>query len=55
MIMFLGDGMGVSTITAIRIVKGQLNGFSGPEQVLAWDKFPSSALIKVSYVIGLID
>ena len=46
-ILFLGDGMGISTLTAARIAKGQSHGFSGPEEVLAWDEFPNTALIKV--------
>lgn len=45
-IIFLGDGMGISTITASRILKGQLNGKSGEEGYLEFDRFPHSALIK---------
>jgi len=33
-ILFIGDGMGVSTITATRIRKGQLNGQPGEEGYL---------------------
>ena len=46
-IFFLGDGMGISTITASRIFKGQINGHRGEEGYLEFDKFPHSALIKV--------
>ncbi|XP_019626950.1 PREDICTED: alkaline phosphatase-like [Branchiostoma belcheri] len=45
-IMFLGDGMGVSTVTAARILKGQLEGLSGEEAALAWEDFPHVALSK---------
>ncbi|MCB1809020.1 MAG: alkaline phosphatase [Candidatus Competibacteraceae bacterium] len=45
-ILFLGDGMGVSTFTAIRIYEGQLRGKSGEENVLAWETFPYSAFSK---------
>ncbi|HBF45647.1 MAG TPA: alkaline phosphatase, partial [Shewanella frigidimarina] len=30
-ILFVGDGMGISTLTAARILKGQLAGNSGEE------------------------
>ncbi|XP_077007919.1 intestinal-type alkaline phosphatase [Tamandua tetradactyla] len=46
LILFLGDGMGVSTVTATRILKGQLNNKPGPETVLAMDRFPYVALSK---------
>lgn len=45
-IMFLGDGMGVSTVTATRILKGQLAGKPGEETLLEMDKFPYVALAK---------
>uniref|UniRef100_A0A5G2QFR6 alkaline phosphatase n=1 Tax=Sus scrofa TaxID=9823 RepID=A0A5G2QFR6_PIG len=46
LILFLGDGMGVSTVTATRILKGQMNGKPGPETPLAMDRFPYLALSK---------
>ncbi|XP_007940076.2 intestinal-type alkaline phosphatase [Orycteropus afer afer] len=46
LILFLGDGMGVATVTATRILKGQLNGSLGPETPLAMDHFPYVALSK---------
>uniref|UniRef100_A0A8C6V038 Alkaline phosphatase n=1 Tax=Neogobius melanostomus TaxID=47308 RepID=A0A8C6V038_9GOBI len=46
LILFLGDGMGVPTVTAARILKGQLNGQSGEETVLEMDKFPFVSLAK---------
>ncbi|KAG1949727.1 alkaline phosphatase, tissue-nonspecific isozyme [Pimephales promelas] len=45
-ILFLGDGMGVSTVTAARILKGQMSGQSGEETQLEMDKFPYVALSK---------
>ncbi|XP_050607088.1 intestinal-type alkaline phosphatase [Macaca thibetana thibetana] len=46
LILFLGDGMGVPTVTAARILKGQKNGKLGPETPLAMDGFPYVALSK---------
>ncbi|XP_034377602.1 intestinal-type alkaline phosphatase 1 [Arvicanthis niloticus] len=46
LIIFLGDGMGVPTVTATRILKGQLEGHLGPETPLAMDNFPYMALSK---------
>jgi len=43
-ILFLGDGMGISTVTAARILEGQLRGESGEENQ---HRFPDVALIKV--------
>ncbi|XP_022104227.1 alkaline phosphatase-like [Acanthaster planci] len=45
-VFFVGDGMGVSTVTGARIFKGQQEGMTGEETVLAWEKFPSVALSK---------
>uniref|UniRef100_A0A8D8YZV5 alkaline phosphatase n=1 Tax=Cacopsylla melanoneura TaxID=428564 RepID=A0A8D8YZV5_9HEMI len=45
-ILMVGDGMGLSTLTASRILKGQKLGISGEEYHLAWDKFPAVALAK---------
>ncbi len=47
-ILFLGDGMGISTVTAGRIYSGQKLGKSGEEHLLAFDTFPYVALSKVS-------
>lgn len=46
-ILFIGDGMGVSTVTAARIFDGQSKGMSGEENVLSFETFPHVALIKV--------
>ena len=50
-ILFLGDGMGIATVTAGRIYAGQKQGRPGEEYQLAFDKFPNVALAKV-VVIG---
>ena len=46
MILFIGDGMGVSTVTAIRILDGQQKGMPGEENVLSFERFPHVALSK---------
>lgn len=45
-ILFVGDGMGVSTLTAARIFEGQKRGESGEENRLSFEEFPFSALSK---------
>ncbi len=45
-ILFIGDGMGVSTVTAGRIFVGQEMGLSGEEHVLSFETFENVALIK---------
>ncbi|WP_440877371.1 alkaline phosphatase [Thalassotalea sp. PLHSN55] len=45
-ILFVGDGMGVSTLTAARILEGQMAGNSGEEGYLSFETFPYSALVK---------
>ncbi|XP_017879385.1 alkaline phosphatase 4-like [Ceratina calcarata] len=45
-IIFIGDGMGISTVTAGRIYKGQIKGNAGEEYKLAFEKFPNAALAK---------
>lgn len=42
-ILFVGDGMGISTLTAARILEGQLRGESGEENLLSFEQFPYSA------------
>lgn len=46
-LLFLGDGMGVTTITAARILKGQLQNRTGEETVMAMDTFPYVGMAKV--------
>ncbi|XP_061574775.1 alkaline phosphatase, tissue-nonspecific isozyme [Cololabis saira] len=45
-VFFLGDGMGLTTYTAARILKGQLAGHSGEETVMTMDTFPYVGLAK---------
>ncbi|MDP5069938.1 MAG: alkaline phosphatase [Congregibacter sp.] len=45
-ILFLGDGMGISTITAARILAGQQAGNSGEENRLSFEEFPVTGLVK---------
>ena len=45
-ILFVGDGMGISTITAARILAGQREGNTGEENVLSFEKMPYSAQVK---------
>jgi alkaline phosphatase len=45
-ILFIGDGMGVTTLTASRILEGQLRGESGEENRLSFEEFPFLALSK---------
>lgn len=45
-ILFIGDGMGVSTVTAARILEGQMNGMNGEENNLSFDLFPFTGLAK---------
>lgn len=45
-ILFIGDGMGISTVTAARIYDGQSRGEPGEENLLSFEHFPSLALVK---------
>ncbi len=45
-ILFIGDGMGISTITAARIYAGQRKGLDGESYQLAMEKLPYSAFSK---------
>lgn len=45
-IVFIGDGMGVATVTAARIFKGQKGNKFGEETKLAFENFPHVSLIK---------
>ena len=47
-ILFLGDGMGPTTVTAGRILAGQIKGKHGEETVLSFDRFPYTGLSRVS-------
>lgn len=45
-ILFLGDGMSLTTVAAARILEGQRKGNPGEENVLSWEQFPHTALSK---------
>ncbi|WP_369026295.1 alkaline phosphatase [Qipengyuania sp. RANM35] len=45
-ILFIGDGMGISTVTAARIYAGQKLGHTGEEYVLPFETFDHVALVK---------
>jgi alkaline phosphatase len=45
-ILFIGDGMGITTVTAARIFEGQQRGESGEENRLSFEDFPYTALSK---------
>ncbi|KAL5244728.1 hypothetical protein ACI65C_012138 [Semiaphis heraclei] len=45
-IMFLGDGMSVTTLTASRIYKGQMEKRSGENEYLSFEKFPFVGMSK---------
>ena len=50
LIIFIGDGMSISTVTAARILKNQkMQNISDvdEEQELTWENFPEMALMKV--------
>lgn len=51
-ILFVGDGMGVSTVTAARILEGQLNGATGEENSLSFETLPHLGLAKTYNVDG---
>ncbi|WP_286829904.1 MULTISPECIES: alkaline phosphatase [Kordiimonas] len=45
-ILIIGDGMGPSTVTAGRILEGQLRGETGEENFLSFETFPYTSLVK---------
>lgn len=49
-ILFVGDGMGVTTVTAARILAGQQKGMQGEENELSFERFPYLALSKTYQV-----
>jgi alkaline phosphatase len=46
LVLFVGDGMGISTVTAARILAGQRRGGRGEEHLLAFERLPHLALSK---------
>ncbi|MGH8025142.1 MAG: alkaline phosphatase [Pseudoxanthomonas sp.] len=51
-ILFVGDGMGLSTVAAARILEGQLKGRTGEENALSFEQFPYLSLSKTYSVDG---
>ncbi|KAF1015931.1 MAG: Alkaline phosphatase [Stenotrophomonas maltophilia] len=45
-ILFLGDGMSLTTVAAARIYEGQQKGSAGEENLLSWERFPATAFSK---------
>jgi alkaline phosphatase len=45
-IVFLGDGMSLTTVAAARVLEGQRDGGPGEENLLAWERFPHTAFSK---------
>lgn len=45
-ILFIGDGMSLTTVAAARILQGQRKGGPGEENRLSWENFPDTALSK---------
>lgn len=45
-VLFIGDGMGITTVTASRILAGQLRGDPGEENKLSFEELPYTALVK---------
>lgn len=45
-ILFIGDGMSVPTVTAARILQGQQRGQPGEENLLSFEHFPRTAMSK---------
>ena len=43
-ILFVGDGMSLTTVAAARILAGQREGAAGEEYRLSWEDFPHTAL-----------
>lgn len=46
LILFVGDGMGPTTVAAARILAGQQAGGSGEEHLLSFERFPHLAMVK---------
>ncbi|ELU18169.1 hypothetical protein CAPTEDRAFT_39048, partial [Capitella teleta] len=46
LVLFIGDGMGMSTLTAARWHKAEAEGTKAVETMLQWDKWPASGMSK---------
>lgn len=45
-ILFVGDGMSLTTVAAARIFDGQRRGMPGEENLLSWERFPYTGFSK---------
>lgn len=53
-ILFVGDGMGVSTLTAARIYEAQQRGADGASNLLSFERFPDLALVRTYSTNSLV-
>lgn len=53
-ILFIGDGMGVSTLTAARIFEGQRRGVDGASNTLSFERFENLALVRTYATDSLV-
>lgn len=53
-ILFIGDGMGVATLTAARIYDGQQRGVDGASNRLSFERFPYMSLVETYSADGLV-
>ena len=53
-ILMIGDGMGMSTVTATRIYEGQKRSVDGESNILAFEKFPYTSLSKTYSADGQV-
>ena len=51
-ILFVGDGMGIASVTAAHILQGQQHGQRGEENLLSFEHFPSTAFSK-TYTVDM--
>ena len=50
-IMFVGDGMGISTVSAARIYRAQSRALSGDDAYLTMETMPYAGLSRVSLLL----
>lgn len=48
-ILFIGDGMGLPTVSAARVYKSQKENLKKEDMYLSWENFPHSSLSRVSF------
>ena len=53
-ILLIGDGMSLSTVTAARVMAGQRLGVDGASHQLSWEKFPHMCLAKPYILDALV-